>query len=201
MNLGSDKDIKTKDAILNATLELIKEEGLDKVTLRKIAALADVNLALINYYFGSKEKLMNEALKGLVITFREAFVILDDLSLSAYDRLKLFLLEYAKSFMKYPELLREIFGRSTVLFDEQLEYKNYMKTLGLNKIKATITEITGEEDDELLMLMIFQLMAATFFPTLVSCKKNVSQIWSPLPISQQIDFLFSHYFAKYTQTV
>lgn len=47
----------TKEKILDATLHLIKSEGIDSVTIRKIASEAGTNVALINYYFGSKENL------------------------------------------------------------------------------------------------------------------------------------------------
>ncbi|WP_318506899.1 TetR/AcrR family transcriptional regulator [Bacillus sp. T3] len=197
MTKGSEKDIKTKDCILNATLELIKKEGLEKVTLRKIASLADVNLALINYYFGSKEKLINEVLKVRLSSFRAAFLLLEDESKSPSDRLKAFLLQYTRSLMEHPDLFREVFGKGNMLFEEEFVYKNYMKTLGLTKIKATIAEITGEEDPELITMMLMQITAATIFPTLISLKKNIHLIWNPLPIEKQIDFLFSHYFAKY----
>ncbi|GJM80880.1 hypothetical protein HMSSN139_33760 [Paenibacillus sp. HMSSN-139] len=65
--------LTTKQNIIQATLELIKTEGADQVTLRKITAAANVNLALVNYYFGSKDNLINEALKLLLTTFQANF--------------------------------------------------------------------------------------------------------------------------------
>ena len=51
------KDIpNTKDRILNSTLYIIGKEGFQNVTIRKIAATADVNVASINYYFGEFQK-------------------------------------------------------------------------------------------------------------------------------------------------
>jgi AcrR family transcriptional regulator len=198
MTNSSEKDMTTKGYILNATLELIKTNGLDNVTLRKIAALADVNLALINYYFGSKEKLINEALKVLLASFQEHFLILDDHSLPPKERLKTFMVQYVNSVTKYPELLEEILGKGNISFESQFEYKNYMKTLGLNKINATLQEITGEHDSEILTMMMMQIHAAIFFPALMACKKNVPIISNPIPIEEQIDYLFHHYFAIYS---
>ncbi|WP_445488805.1 TetR/AcrR family transcriptional regulator [Niallia sp. 03133] len=198
MNTSSEKDKTTKENILNTALYLIKTEGLENVTLRKIAAGADVNLALINYYFGSKDKLINEALKVMLASFREAFFLLDDHSKPPKERLKTFLIQYTNSIKEYPELMKELLGKGTISFESQYEYANYMKTMGLNKIKATLEEITGEKNSDVLTMMMMQMIAATFLPTLMSCKKKVSIVWNPIPIEDQIDFFFKHYLAKYS---
>lgn len=195
---SSEKDQTTKGYILDATLELIKTEGLENVTLRKIAALADVNLALINYYFGSKDKLINEVLKMLLASFREHFFILDDRSIPPKERLKNFMVQYVNSVTKYPELLKEILGKGSISFESPIEFKNYMKTSGLNKIRATLQEITGENDSDILTMMMMQIHAAIFFPSLMACNKNAPFVIKPIPIEQQIDYLFQHYFARYS---
>ncbi|WP_445506282.1 TetR/AcrR family transcriptional regulator [Niallia sp. 03190] len=198
MNTSSEKDKTTKENILYATIELIKAEGLEKVTLRKIAAAGDVNLALINYYFGSKDKLVNEAIKVMLASFREAFCILDDQSKAPKERLKTFLVQYTNSVKKYPELMKELLGKGNISFESQVEYTNFMKTMGLNKIKATLKEITGENDSNILTMMMMQIFGATFLPTVLSCKKHTSIVWNPIPIEEQIDFFFEHYLSKYS---
>ncbi len=69
-------------------MEFIKDEGFESVTIRKIAALSDTNIALVNYHFGSKEKLISETIKVLLISFQGAFSILDDINVPAKERLK-----------------------------------------------------------------------------------------------------------------
>jgi len=197
MSKGSDHANTTKENILNTTLDLITTEGLENVTLRKIAASANVNLALINYHFGSKDKLVNEALKRLLASLRKLFIILDDFSMPPKERLKTFMIQFANSVLKYPALFREVLGKGDVIFESQFEYKDYMRTMGVNKIKDTLKEITGEEDSNTLSMMMVQLQAAIFFPSLMACKKNAPLVWNQIPIEAQIDFLFEHYFAKY----
>ncbi|MBZ0265742.1 TetR family transcriptional regulator [bacterium] len=46
--------------ILAAALKLFAEKGADASSTREIAQLADVNQAMINYYFGNKEKLYQQ---------------------------------------------------------------------------------------------------------------------------------------------
>ncbi|MGB1260020.1 MAG: TetR/AcrR family transcriptional regulator [Akkermansiaceae bacterium] len=50
----------TKERILAATEELIAEHGFDGVSLRDITGSASVNVAAVNYHFGSKEKLYEQ---------------------------------------------------------------------------------------------------------------------------------------------
>ncbi len=49
--------------IMDATERLCAEHGLEAVSVRDIVAEARVNLAAINYYFGSRNKLLVEILK------------------------------------------------------------------------------------------------------------------------------------------
>src|ERR1700710_2895353 len=50
----------TKSAILSAAERLYADRGFGEVTLRDIVAAADVNLAAVNYHFGSKDELIAE---------------------------------------------------------------------------------------------------------------------------------------------
>ena len=46
-----------KEQILQAAKKLMSEKGFDGTTVRDISKAASVNVAMISYYFGSKEKL------------------------------------------------------------------------------------------------------------------------------------------------
>jgi len=50
----------TREKILTAAKELFQEKGFEPTTVREIATLAGVNVALINYHFGSKEQLLTQ---------------------------------------------------------------------------------------------------------------------------------------------
>ena len=50
----------TRAAILHAAERLYADRGFGDVTLRDIVAAADVNLAAVNYHFGSKDQLIAE---------------------------------------------------------------------------------------------------------------------------------------------
>ena len=53
----------TKDRILNAAEGLFAEQGFAGTSLREVTGRADVNIAAVNYHFGSKENLINEVFR------------------------------------------------------------------------------------------------------------------------------------------
>jgi AcrR family transcriptional regulator len=62
----------TRTAILSAAERLYADRGFGDVTLRDIVAAAGVNLAAVNYHFGSKDELIAELfVSGSIATNRE----------------------------------------------------------------------------------------------------------------------------------
>ena len=59
----NDKEPTTQESILLATIDCINDHGLEHVTTRMIAERAGANIASINYYFRTKEILINQALE------------------------------------------------------------------------------------------------------------------------------------------
>ncbi|HEY4530389.1 MAG TPA: TetR family transcriptional regulator [Luteimonas sp.] len=53
----------TKDRILGAAEELFAQHGFMGTSLRQVTSRADVNIAAVNYHFGSKENLINEVFR------------------------------------------------------------------------------------------------------------------------------------------
>ena len=53
----------TKDRILGAAEELFAQHGFGGTSLRQVTSRADVNIAAVNYHFGSKENLVNEVFR------------------------------------------------------------------------------------------------------------------------------------------
>lgn len=53
----------TKERILGAAETLFAQHGFAGTSLRQVTSRADVNLAAVNYHFGSKENLINEVFR------------------------------------------------------------------------------------------------------------------------------------------
>src|SRR5438874_13218778 len=71
----------TRSRILDVAEELFGEQGLDRVSIRDITRTARVNLAAINYHFGSKEELIAAVFERRVVPVNEA-------RLAALDRVE-----------------------------------------------------------------------------------------------------------------
>ena len=57
---------RTRDRILDAAAECFAARGYDRTTVRAICAGAGVNVAAVNYFFGSKEKLYFQTVERIV---------------------------------------------------------------------------------------------------------------------------------------
>lgn len=57
----------TRDKLIETAKELFLTKGVDRVGVREIAAKAEINLSLMNYYFRSKEKLFETIFEMLII--------------------------------------------------------------------------------------------------------------------------------------
>ncbi|HEY1688550.1 MAG TPA: TetR family transcriptional regulator [Solirubrobacteraceae bacterium] len=61
----------TKAALLAAAKRLIGERGYGGTSVRELAAAAGANIAAINYHFGSRDKLLNEAVLQAFLQWAE----------------------------------------------------------------------------------------------------------------------------------
>ena len=68
--MGGGKHIQegseTRDRILDAAEKLFADQGFETVSLRQITTQAEVNLAAVNYHFGSKDGLIFEVLARVI---------------------------------------------------------------------------------------------------------------------------------------
>jgi len=69
-NAGPAKSVK--DRLLDVAEGLFCEQGFKGTSIRDIASLAGCNIASVNYYFGSKEKLYEEVWRRHLIPMRDA---------------------------------------------------------------------------------------------------------------------------------
>lgn len=60
---------ETVDRILNAATVLFAERGFAETSLRTITGMADVNLAAVNYHFGSKKELIQAVFTRFMTPF------------------------------------------------------------------------------------------------------------------------------------
>mgnify|MGYP000960454509 FL=1 len=103
--MASPAGLTTKPRIVQATMNIIAEEGLPNTTVRKIASRAGVNVAAVNYHFGGKDAVINESFAAVTKELRDSFRYLKDVDGEAMVNLSMFINEYSDIMFKYPDLL------------------------------------------------------------------------------------------------
>lgn len=72
------KGEQMKEKMVAITARILREEGFKAATVRTIAKEANVNIAAVRYYFGSKEELIGAALEYMMSALENVVSVLDD---------------------------------------------------------------------------------------------------------------------------
>lgn len=82
---------KSKEAVVHSALKLFNISGYDGTSVRAIAADAGVNLALVSYYFGGKQGLLEDLMasffEGYLAELEQSMKDAADSGMSSGDRL------------------------------------------------------------------------------------------------------------------
>lgn len=77
-----------KETIIESALQLFSAKGFEGTSVRDIATDAGVNVAMINYYFGSKEKLFESVVEYRSLFLKGVFSdLINNHSLSAIEKI------------------------------------------------------------------------------------------------------------------
>jgi AcrR family transcriptional regulator len=162
----STEDASVQGKIIEATIECIEREGIQAVTIRKIAKLAGVNSAAINYYFRSKEKLVDEVKRStLEHVFEDWREILNDESRTVRERVFLLFTDYMEGAIMYP-------GISKAHMWEPLIDNNY-DSLFVKLLNGFLGDLAKKLSLELkrpakeLRLVVIHLFSALSMPVLM----------------------------------
>ncbi|MDL2262436.1 TetR/AcrR family transcriptional regulator [Bacteroidales bacterium OttesenSCG-928-I21] len=97
-------NIEVRDKILTASKELFMKNGYNGTSVRDIATASGTNVAMVNYYFGSKEKLFGEVFED-IFNFLAGKIISTLISdLPFFEMIELWLDTYYEVLSKYPQM-------------------------------------------------------------------------------------------------
>ncbi len=120
-------DGDAKERIIRATMELMEEtQDTDKITIREIAARAGVGIGLINYHFGTREKLLYTAIGDFMVKMIEAMQGVPKTS-SPAENLKEMLKTLCDVGMRYEKQIR--IGVQYDLMQGDMDAVNYLLPL------------------------------------------------------------------------
>ena len=157
-----EQEQSTEEKILEAASEVFTEKGFSGTRTRDIAEKAGINLALLNYYFRSKEKLFEQVMKiKVVLLFGKIFPILSNEKTSLEEKIDLASEKYFEILSKNPNL--PLF----VISEIQKKNSNITKIIPVNKIfeNSVIIKQIKEKRPEINPLhYLVNFLAMTIFP-------------------------------------
>ncbi len=149
-----------RERIVLAAIESIEREGIDAVTTRSIARAAKVNVAAVNYYFGSKQRLLDTALKR---TLENAFSATPEEEASRGDDprsvLRSLLREFLAGMLQFPGLtMAHLYGplvRHDYRGPAAREFRGFLERLG-----GLVEAVLPARERYRSRLVVTQLMSA-----------------------------------------
>lgn len=173
----TEKGERIREKMIETTVHILQQRGFKQATVRTIAKEANVNIASIRYYFGSKEELIGCALEYMMGNLETIVAYLDDSRLSAKVRMKKYIMAYFHLARQHPALFRSISNPSSAdAKDTYFIYLSLLHSQCWEKVIRNVAEITGYTDKTDLELKAMQLFAAVEFPIILESNNNKSFI-------------------------
>jgi len=96
--------MSTEEKIKQAALELFLEKGFERTSIRAIAAKANINIALLNYHFQSKENLFDSVFSDMLSTYTPTLNSILGSELSLEEKIKQYVSKYIDILQENPRL-------------------------------------------------------------------------------------------------
>lgn len=160
--------VDKKQHIMSHAMQLFADKGFEATSIRDLAKVADVNVAMVNYYFGSKEKLMEAIIEEKAAYMKDRIEELNaNNSISEMDKVNALIEDYVNRIVSNPnfhkllykelmgsnrenlnQLLTNTFARNTKNFAKIIEggikkkvFKKVDPVLTVASIVGSITQI------------------------------------------------------------
>ncbi len=164
-------DISTEEKIKEAAREVFHKKGFAATRTRDIAEEAGINLALLNYYFRSKEKLFNIIMIETLSDFMEKmFDILNSEKTTLEDKVQQFSESYIDLLIIEPEvpvfILSEIRNNPKLLLEKIPVKKVLLNSMFIKQHQEAVAIGKIKEPNPLHFLM--NVLGLIVFPFLMS---------------------------------
>ncbi len=154
----------TEEKILEAAKDAFIRDGFSGARVRDIAESAGVNLALVNYHFGSKQELFNAVMGRALVAFRDNMLgMVHDGTTDLRTKFRQCVGNYADMMEENPLLISFVMhelSRDKGGFAGQFAVKDVF--LGSAMQKQLIAAGLSEEQSEQFMVTMFSLLAGAY---------------------------------------
>ena len=166
--MSSVTEVSTEEKIKDAARKIFTKKGFLATTIRDIAAEADINIASINYYFRSKEKLfefiMDETIGRL---FNKIEPVLNNENMAVDEKIELCVGYYIENVLENPDFV--FFTVSEVMSGSltNLSMVNKMKSLEKSHFARQLKDLhTGGKISFHPVNLLWNVTGMIFFPFL-----------------------------------
>ena len=183
--MDPEKDISTEEKILISASKVFTEKGFSGTRTRDIAEEAGINLALLNYYFRSKEKLFEQVMKvKMVLLFGQIVPILTNEKTNLEEKIDLVSNKYFEILSKNPNL--PLF----VLSEMQKKNSEVKSIIPVNKIfkNSVILKQIKERKPELNPShFLINFLSMTIFPFITKPVFNTFDLMNETEFQQFVE--------------
>jgi TetR/AcrR family transcriptional regulator, regulator of cefoperazone and chloramphenicol sensitivity len=170
MTLSTSKEPSegTKARVMEAAIELISsgKESFQSITIRKIALAAQVNVAAVNYHFGSKNNVLNGVLRFFLERLIEGLSS-EERSPSTEARLRSFIQGYLSYTFSNLKFVREMIIHAILDSGEPNDaLVGLLRDNGFQPFLSLLAELKPGVDPNRLRFAIVQIISSLLFPAL-----------------------------------
>jgi TetR/AcrR family transcriptional regulator, regulator of cefoperazone and chloramphenicol sensitivity len=160
------KKMDTKSRIMATAIEIMGRNANIDVTVREIARQANVNIASINYYFGSKEQLFIEVENTLVRGIDDIYGVLSDNS----NSMRVNLINWADDLMQYLlEYPGIIFLWASRVIKDKTDNQDIIKLIAYSEVNLNeiVKQLTGTANADEIEFKVIQLISSIISPVIM----------------------------------
>ena len=180
----NEQEQSTEEKILEAASKVFTEKGFSGTRTRDIAEHAGINLALLNYYFRSKEKLFEQVMKAkILLLFGQILPIITNEKTTLEEKIDLATEKYIDILSKNPNL--PIF----VISEIQKKNSELTSVLPIKKVfnnSSLIKQIKEKRPDLNPLHFLVTFLGMTIFPFVA---KPVFRAFDIIQEEEFLDFI------------
>jgi AcrR family transcriptional regulator len=153
----------TEEKIVIAARKLFTQKGYEATKTRDIAEEAGINLALLNYYFRSKEKLFEIIMKENVGQFMQVIADIVNNEISTIDeKIELLVSNYIDMLMRLPDMPLFVMNHIKLAPERAEMRQRFMGSHFMKQIQSAMKR--GEMTTMNPMNVMMNIVALTIFP-------------------------------------
>lgn len=156
--------IDKREVLMRSAIKLFAENGFDAVTTRMIAADAGVNLALISYYFNSKDGLIDTIIEEHLPVFGAKLRSIQKLDINSFEKLQLAIDAYVERILSSGGFAKLIY-RELSLKKRSRNVEKLMEAFKKNKTLLEDIIKEGQEKKEFRSDLDYKMLLLSFFST------------------------------------